>query len=78
MNRPTLHKTVFTNISDLSATEICEVNWNIFKEIRFYYLLDEDEDFYELDQFFVYCVRVEDLSLLVYFFPTLFFFCAVV
>jgi hypothetical protein len=54
------------------------VNWNIFKEIRFYYLLNKDEDFYEVDRFFVHRVRVEDLSLLVYFFPTLFFFCAVV
>ncbi|KAM0852108.1 hypothetical protein ACQ4PT_051979 [Festuca glaucescens] len=64
MNRPTLQKTVFTNITDISADEMCEVNWNIFKEIRFYYLLNKDEDFYELYQFFVHRVREEDLSLL--------------
>ncbi|KAM0826856.1 hypothetical protein ACQ4PT_068592 [Festuca glaucescens] len=65
MNRPTLQKTVFTNITDVSAAKMCEVNWNIFKEIRFYYLLNKDEDFYELDQFFVHRIREEDLSLLV-------------
>jgi hypothetical protein len=67
MNRPTLHKTIFTNISDISVAEMCEVNWNIFKEIRFYYLLNKDEDLYELDQFFVHRVRVEDLRLVVCF-----------
>ncbi|KAM0913081.1 hypothetical protein ACQ4PT_012387 [Festuca glaucescens] len=65
MNRDTLHKIVFSDITDISDVEMCEINWVLLKERKFYYNLCKDEDFFELDQFFVHRMKEDDLNFLV-------------
>ncbi|KAM0917014.1 hypothetical protein ACQ4PT_009763 [Festuca glaucescens] len=64
MNRETLHKVVFSNITDISDVEMREVNWVLVKEWKFYYNLCKDEDFFDLDQFFVHRMKEDDLNFL--------------
>ncbi|KAM0917013.1 hypothetical protein ACQ4PT_009763 [Festuca glaucescens] len=65
MNRETLHKVVFSNITDISDVEMREVNWVLVKEWKFYYNLCKDEDFFDLDQFFVHRMKEDDLNFLI-------------
>ncbi|KAM0910974.1 hypothetical protein ACQ4PT_013838 [Festuca glaucescens] len=45
--------------------EMSEINWVLVKEQKFYYDLLKDEDFFELDQFFVHRMTEDDLNFLV-------------
>ncbi|KAM0904277.1 hypothetical protein ACQ4PT_018107 [Festuca glaucescens] len=62
--RETLHKIVFSDIADISEEDMCEINWVLVKERKFYYTMNKDEDFFELDQFFVHRMKEDDVNFL--------------
>jgi hypothetical protein len=63
--RETLHNIFFSDISNISDSEMCEINWVLVKEWKFYFELCKDQDFFEVDKYFVHKINEEDLNSLV-------------
>ncbi|KAM0905553.1 hypothetical protein ACQ4PT_017303 [Festuca glaucescens] len=62
--REMLHKIVFSDIADISEEDMCEIIWVLVKERKFYYTMNKDEDFFELDQFFFHRMKEYDVNFL--------------